>query len=88
MHFLNASLKKSFANGKWNASVGVNNILGKPSRFSINSAAGYVSETKVEMPLSVHCSLTYNFNAGKMFQAKRIEKNDDPSRKAKSEGVN
>ena len=85
-HFMNASIKKSFAGNRWTAALNANNILANPIKFRINTDA-YSSYTKMSNPLSVGVSLTYNFNVGKMFQAKKIESNDDASRRQKSSGA-
>ena len=81
--FLNASIKKSFANKKWTASVGVENILGSSTRFKTLSEDGSVSTQKFNQKPTFNFSITYNFNVGKAFQAKSIEKNVDESRTQK-----
>ena len=82
--FLNASIKKSFDNKKWTASVGVENILGSSTRFKTISEDGSVSTQKFNQKPTFNFSITYNFNVGKKFQAKSIEKNVDESRTQKS----
>ena len=80
--FLNASLKKTFANNRWTASVSANNILSSSMDLTFVSDQ-YTSVTKVDNPVSFNVSLTYNFNVGEMFRAKSIEKNADASRMQK-----
>lgn len=82
MGFLNASLKKTFADNRWTASVSANNILSSGIDLTLVSDQ-YTSVTKVDNPVSFNVSLTYNFNVGEMFRAKSIEKNADASRMQK-----
>lgn len=86
MNLLNVSLKKSFAQKRWTVSVGADNLLSSRIKMSVVSDA-YHSRTDVKMPVSFNASVTYNFNVGKMFQAKKIEKNSDASRLSKDDGM-
>lgn len=86
-HYINASLKKTFAQRRWTASVGVDNVLCRGTEFSLNSAAGYRTKSKFENPASFTCSLTYNFNLGKAFQARHVDRNNDASRMSKQGGM-
>lgn len=79
MHMLGASLKKTFANKRWTASVSADNILSPTMKLKLFSDS-YTNINRIEMPISCSVSLTYNFNVGKMFQARQIEKNADESR--------
>ncbi|MGM9802282.1 MAG: outer membrane beta-barrel protein [Candidatus Limisoma sp.] len=88
---LNAGIKKSFANRKWTAAINANNILCHTMRFTtyavgngFNNTNSYASTQRIKQPVSFSVSLTYNFNVGKRFQAKSIEKNADESRTQKS----
>ena len=88
---LNAGIKKSFKNRKWTAAINAKNILCHTTRFTtyavgkgFNEKNSYTSTQSIKQPVSISVSLTYNFNVGKMFQAKSIEKNVDESRTQKS----
>ncbi|MDY5899781.1 MAG: outer membrane beta-barrel protein, partial [Candidatus Limisoma sp.] len=88
---LNAGIKKSFKNRKWTAAINAENILCHTTRFTtyavgkgFNEKNSYTSTQSIKQPVSISVSLTYNFNVGKMFQAKSIEKNVDESRTQKS----
>ncbi len=82
-HYLNVSLKKSFCKKRWTVSVDANNILSQKLNFQLVSAAGYVSSDTYKNPISFRCSVRYNFNIGKVFQARSIDKNSDGSRLSK-----
>lgn len=84
-NILNISVKKSFSNKRWTAAVGAYNVLGQSIKFKMFSS-GYANRASNENPVLFDVSLTYNFNAGKMFQAKSIEKNADASRMQKDSG--
>lgn len=84
LHFLSASLKKTFSGGRWTASLSANNLLKAAMNLTIDTSA-YRSVTNVEIPASFGVSLTYNFNVGEMFRTKQIEKNVDASRFTKSD---
>lgn len=84
LHFLSASLKKTFSGGRWTASLSANNLLKAAMDLTIDTSA-YRSVTNVEIPASFGVSLTYNFNVGEMFRTKQIEKNVDASRFTKSD---
>ena len=85
-HMLGASIKKSFAKKKWTASFGAHNILGRGFKFTNYASDGsFVSTQKMENPVSFSLSLTYNFNVGEMFSAKKIISNTDESRTAKKD---
>ena len=86
-HNLNASLKKTFAKRRWTASVSADNILCRGVDFGLNSATGYRTTNRFENPVSFSCSLTYNFNLGKSFQARRVDSNNDASRLSKQGGM-
>lgn len=86
-HNLNASLKKTFAQRRWTASVSVDNILNRDVEFWLDSLSGYKTRSKFEDPISFSCSLTYNFNLGKAFQARRVDSNNDASRMSKQGGL-
>ncbi len=85
-NYLNASIKKSFANKKWTVAFNANNILGKPMKLRIKSDS-YSSYMENSQRASFGLSVTYNFNLGKMFQAKSIEKNADGSRFSKGSSI-
>ena len=86
-HNLNASLRKTFAKRRWTASVSADNILNRDVNFGLNSAAGYRTANRFENPASFSFSLTYNFNIGKSFQARRVDSNNDASRLSKQGGM-
>ena len=78
MHFLNASIKRRFANNKFTASLNVNNILYIKQRIHSYGPTfdkwAYIDNGN---HLSVTLSLRYNFNAGVKFRAKTVEKAAD-----------
>lgn len=82
-HYLNASVKKSFCKKRWTVSLDANNILSQKLTFKLVSAAGYVNTNVYKNPISFRVSVRYNFNIGKMFQARSIDKNTDDSRLSK-----
>ena len=83
LNFLSFSVKKTFNNRKWTVALNANNVLSKAVEVRLRSM-NYVSTMKMDMPASVGLSVTYNFNAGKIFQAKSIESNADESRTQQS----
>lgn len=82
MHFLGVSLKKSFARKRWTLSLSAENLLAADVKMKVVSET-VRSSTKVPMYPTFSVSATYNFNIGKMFQTRSIEKNDDASRMEK-----
>lgn len=86
VNFLNAGLKKTFAGKRWTVSFDASNVLSAPLKLKMKSDA-YSSCSRVGNPRSFSVSLTYNFNSGRMFQTKTIEKNADASRLSKDNGL-
>ncbi len=83
-HYLNASIKKTFCKKRWTVSFDANNILSQKLNFQLISAAGYVNTNVYKNPVSFRLSVRYNFNIGKVFQARNIDKNTDDSRIGKT----
>lgn len=84
MHFLNASVKKSFAKKRWTASFNANNILTMNQKMK-NTGKNYINSSIYKLPISFSLSLRYNFNVGEMFKTRSIEKNADESRLQQAE---
>lgn len=83
LNMLGLSLKKTFAGKRWTVSVSVDNLLSSKMDLKLRSA-GYTNHLIADNPASFKVSATYNFNAGKMFGTKEIERNADESRFSKS----
>lgn len=88
-HYVNASLKRRFADNKFTASLTVNNlffVLQKVHSFG----DGFDKWAHVDNGnhLSVMLSLRYNFNAGVKFRAKTVEKAADDDIKRLNGGGN
>lgn len=78
---LNPTIQKSLGR-HWNISLGAENLLRRTSKIRTQSA-GYDRLTSTRNALAVKLGITYNFNSGKRFNSRRIEKNTDPSRLSK-----
>lgn len=76
---INPSLRKTFAKNKWALSFSVENLL--QSDYKIRAvSAGYDRLRIMKSYSAFTLSVTYNFNVGKNFRAKRMESNIDRSR--------
>ncbi|MDD2962009.1 MAG: outer membrane beta-barrel family protein [Muribaculaceae bacterium] len=72
-------LKKKFADDKWVASIGVGDIFATDFKIT-GTGPDFNREFTMKRYPSFKCSLTYNFNSGKKFQARTVESNEDVSR--------
>lgn len=77
------TIKKTFNDNKWVASIGTRNLLGRD--FVIRGLSNdYTRLYKMLSPMTIRATVTYNFNVGKKFKERKIETNDDSSRLQKS----
>nr|MBP7985009.1 outer membrane beta-barrel protein [Bacteroidaceae bacterium] len=81
-NLLNFKAKKTFCNDKILLSAGIDNILNEPNRYQsllsdyqLNSKSKIGSEGRV-----MNVTLTYNFNAGKKIQQRRVENSSSEER--------
>ncbi|MEG2219639.1 MAG: outer membrane beta-barrel family protein [Muribaculaceae bacterium] len=76
------TLKKAFNKNKWVASIGTRDFLCRD--FVIKGLGDdFTRLYKMKNPLTIRATVTYNFNAGKLFKERKIESNDDASRMEK-----
>jgi hypothetical protein len=75
MYNMNIGLKKGFADNKFTASLGVNNIFNIKQRvYSYGSGFGQWTNVMNNGTMTAYISFRYNFSAGAKFRARQIEK--------------
>ena len=84
-HMLGASIKKSFAKEMDCVVWSTQYLRQRLQIYKLRIRRLIRQHSKMENPVSFSLSLTYNFNVGEMFSAKKIISNTDESRTAKKD---